>query len=384
MRKKTKNKIQDVKFAIGLMSGTSVDALDAALISFQDHFQNLQLIDFQSLKFSSQLKKTILKNMSAKSSSVVEICELNMQLSVLAAKIVKRVLEKARMKPQRISVIGYHGQTLHHLPQKQRSQIGSTLQIGDGPVLAHLTGIPVVNNFRTKDMANGGEGAPLVPYAHSVLFGKQKKNVAIQNIGGISNVTYLGQKTKLAFDTGPGNMLIDGLMQELYRKPFDASGRVAKKGRIDNHLANDFLKDSYLKKAPPKSTGRERYGLEYAQKWLKKARDRQLPKKDIIATATNFTAKSIFLNYEKFLPLKKINQMIVCGGGSKNQTLLSHLKDLFDFPIVTSQEYGFDPQTIEAISFAILGYQALQQRVNQFAKLTGGKSDLSLGQISYP
>lgn len=367
--------------AIGIMSGTSVDALDAALISFVDHtthLQDIKLLDFISLPYQSQIRTLLLKNMVAKTSSVVDICDLNILLSRYSSQLVKKLLHRQKLSASQVSVIGYHGQTIQHRPQAH-----TTLQIGDGPTLSFLTGIPVVNNFRTKDMAAGGQGAPLVPFAHQLLFGHLGEKMAIHNLGGISNLTYLSAQKKFAFDTGPANMVIDALVQKWFHKAYDKNGSLARRGQVHVGLLQHFLKDRFLVKKPPKSTGREAYGLTYVADWLKQAQKKKVSPVDLIATATQFTAESIAIAYQRFVLPQGLDQIIFCGGGAKNSHLLMLLKKLLPVPVKLTSDFGLDPQSVEAVSFALLGYFAILGKPNQIATLTGGHLDLSLGQISF-
>lgn len=373
--------------SIGIMSGTSLDALDAALVSFTPGLKDMRLKAFVSVPFSTALKKLILKNSYQYTSSITEICDLNIYHALLAADAVKKLLKKAHVAAGRVSVIGYHGQTIQHRPNEHRfidRKITSTLQLGDGATLAALTQIPVVNNFRTKDMAYGGSGAPLVPFAHRVLFSSKKARIAVHNLGGISNLTYISARRVLGFDTGPGNMLIDGLMGHLFNRPYDKDGLVAKKGKVWQEAASKFLAHAYFERQPPKSTGREEFGGPFIRQWLNYAKVNRMKKEDLIATATYFTAKTIADAYKKFVIPHGLDEVIFCGGGAKNKHLLRLITDKLPVPVTTTAKYGYDVQTIEAAAFAILGYLGFTRKPNHIAELTGAKSASSLGQICWP
>jgi anhydro-N-acetylmuramic acid kinase len=312
---------------------------------------------------------------------------LNIYHALLAADAVKKLLKKAPVTAGRVSVIGYHGQTIQHRPNEHHfidRKITSTLQLGDGATLAALTQIPVVNNFRTKDMAYGGSGAPLVPFAHRVLFLGKKTRIAVHNLGGISNLTYISSQRVLGFDTGPGNMLIDGLMGHLFNRPYDKDGLVAKKGKVWKEAVSKFLAHAYFERQPPKSTGREEFGGPFIRQWLSYAKVNRMKKEDLIATATYFTAKTIVDAYKKFIIPHGLDEVIFCGGGAKNQYLLKLIAEKLPVPMTTTAKYGYDVQTIEAAAFAILGYLGLTRKPNHIAELTGAKSASSLGQISWP
>lgn len=378
-------------FSIGLMSGTSLDGMDAVLLQHSADLTHITFVNSSSQKFSVALQNILQKNCHPQTSSVAEISDLHFYLAELAAKLVKKLLYKTKKRAEQIQVIGFHGQTLHHLPTPHRflnhTQQRSTFQIGDGPYLSALTGIPVVNNFRTKDFASGGCGAPLVPFAHHVLFSPQNKKMAVHNLGGISNVSYFNKTKKIAFDTGPCNMLLDGLTKKLFSLPFDKFGRMAQKGERHTAVVEHFLQHPFFKKKPPKSTGREDFGDTFVQNWLKLMKQKKMTPHNLLATATEFVASTIFLSYQKNILSHGLDEIIFCGGGANNHFLLKRLEFYFlkhQVKISTSQAFGFAVQDVEAASFAVLAFLALHQKINQYAELTGSKISRSLGQISYP
>lgn len=376
---------QNKTLAIGIMSGTSLDAIDAVLVELLPNLKAANVLAFHSRKFHPDLRKLILKNNYPGTSSIVEICDLNIYLSHVAAKLVKGLLKKAKVLPSKVTCIGYHGQTVQHLPEPHAvldQKIRSTLQIGDGPTLAALTGIPVVNNFRTKDMANGGGGAPLVPLVHKILFAKDKRKIAVHNLGGISNLTYLSPKKIMGFDTGPANMLIDGLMGHLFNQSFDRGGQMAAKGKIHQPLATKFLFNEYFLKAPPKSTGREAFGGPFIRQWLNSGRG--LKPEDLVATATYFTALTIIDAYKRFILPHGLDEITFCGGGAHNPVLIKTIQAALAIPCTTTAKYGIDPQAIECVVFALLGTLGFKRRINQIAELTGAVKASSLGQVSWP
>lgn len=369
-----------MKFAIGIMTGTSVDALDVSLIELTPSFKTVRLDAFLSEPFDKEFRDKILRNSNPETSSVEEICDLNVELARFAAKAVHTLLKDVNIKREDISCIGFHGQNLWHNPENF-----ATYQIGDGPTLAALTEIPVVNNFRTKDMARGGQGAPLVPYAHQILFQDQShEKISVHNLGGISNLTYLSFKQKLAFDTGPANCLLDLISDKVFGQTYDRDGSLARSGTVNEELLKKFTKDSYFAKLPPKSTGRETYGEAYFKKWQRAVKSLEVSDEDFMATALELTVQSIKMAYEKFVLPHGLDKVILCGGGAENSFLVERLSAALPVPVETSEIYGYSPQTIESICFAILGYLGLEQKVNQIAGLTGSSKDSSLGQISYP
>jgi anhydro-N-acetylmuramic acid kinase len=265
--------------------------------------------------------------------------------------------------------------------------VRSTLQIGEPSVIAHRTGITTVADFRPKDMAANGQGAPLVPFADYVLFRDKKRKRAIQNIGGIANVTYLPagcqRRDIIAFDTGPGNMIIDGtiLLATKGRKKLDRGGKIAGRGTVDKGLLNNMLRHPFFSKRPPKSTGREMFGKEYCACLYRRAIKKGLSAEDVVATATAFTAASICLSYRRFLPAMP-DELILCGGGARNNTLIKMLQqELGEVKIFLSDELGISCDAKEAISFAILAYATIKGIVNNVPSATGADKSLILGKI---
>lgn len=356
----------------GLMSGTSADGVDAAIIDIKD--TRVRVLAFDTFKFLPETRKKILELGEQKSCTAGDISDLNFELGNIFADAVIRLCKENKIKLKTIDLIGSHGQTIFHRPAK------STFQIGEASVIAYKTGKPVVADFRPKDIAAGGQGAPLVPFADYFLF-KSKKNRAVQNIGGIANVTFLpssGRKDKvIAFDTGPGNMIIDRLVYLLTKgkQNFDKDGKIAGNGKINQKILKQMLGNSYFKIKPPKSTGRELFGKEYTDRFFKK-----LPNEDIITTATAFTAITIADAYRKFLPALP-DEVILCGGGARNKTLVSMLKENIKSKILDTGDFGIDIDAKEAVSFAILAYATIKGITNNIPSATGAKEPVILGKI---
>lgn len=372
----------------GLLSGTSIDGIDAVLVKVTDSGvkTKLKIIDFFTVKIPSHIKFSILKNSDSKTAKLDEICRLNVIIGNLFAETVKKL--QLRNKNVRIDLIGSHGQTIHHLPLKNNflsQNVKSTLQIGDPSVIANLTGITTVGDFRIADCAVGGDGAPLVPFLDYILFRSSKYNRALINIGGISNITVLPKSTKkneiIAFDIGPGNMLIDSLMQKLYGKPYDRNGKVAQKGILNEKLFSFLLTDKYYRTKPPKSTGREHYGIEFINNIMKIARN--IPKQDIIRTASEFTAYSIWFNYLKFIkPKVIIDELILSGGGANNPALMKYLKDrMKGVRIKKINSFGINADSKEAVLFALLANECISGNTANMKLVTGSKKDVILGKI---
>jgi len=377
-----------IRHAVGLLSGTSVDGVDAVLVKIVGSGINtkLKIIDFTTLNIPKQLKNEVLKNSHAKTANIEEICRLNVILGKLFSEAVKHL--QKRNKGVKIVFIGSHGQTIHHLPKKllyAGYSIKSSLQIGDPSVIANLTGITTVGDFRIADCAVEGDGAPLVPYLDYILFRSKKLSRGLLNIGGISNLTVLPRSCKkndvIAFDTGPGNMVIDGLMMLLYKKPYDKNGKTAGKGKINGKLFEFLLQDNYYKLRPPKSTGREHYGNNFTGIILKKFK--KLPGTDIIRTVTEYTAYTIWYNYLKYISRKiKIDEMIISGGGANNPVIVNSLRKYFKgVNLKKIDAYGIDQDSKEAVLFAVLANECLAGNPANMKSVTGSRKDVILGKI---
>ncbi len=366
---------------LGLMSGTSLDGLDLCLCQISGlKPDQIKQVGFSTLPMPAELQAKIRKNLEPDTSAVDSLCELNMQVADWFAQSIERFLKLHYLSFADLDLIGSHGQTLYHLPPGQ-SQQASTLQIGDGGWLAQRTGITTVTNFRPADMAVGGQGAPLVPYLDSVWFQSESKQRAVQNIGGMANVSWLPIDGKmLAFDNGPGNALIDGFAQAFLHSSYDRGGRVAQSGQINQNLLQDWLSHPYFDQPPPRTTGREIFG----QAWL----DREIPKAqsldvaDAMATITAFSARSIAESYQRWLPTLP-DEVIVSGGGVHNQALMQGLADALPGSRITnSGDFNLDPDAKEAILFALLAYTSLLGIPNNLPKMTGAIQSVVMGQIA--
>jgi anhydro-N-acetylmuramic acid kinase len=292
-----------------------------------------------------------------------------------------------------IDLIGSHGQTIHHVPEKVNSferQISSTLQIGDPSVLAKLTGITTVGNFRTADMALNGQGAPLVPYFDYLLFHSNELNRGLLNIGGISNITLLKkgctQEDVLAFDTGPGNMMIDSLMQKFFDRPYDKNGRITASGSVNEELLNALIvNDQFIEKNPPKSTGREYYGESFYLNLLEEFKN--VDKEDWIATVTEFTAYAVYRSYEKFIREEaELDELLISGGGANNKELTKKIHKRFGSKVDVKviDEIGISGDAKEAICFAVLANETISGNTANIPRTTGADKATILGQICLP
>ncbi len=386
---------QNKKIAIGLMSGTSLDGVDVALLEIEGNSINtkLNLLGFLEYPFPEGVKIEILKNSAKQTSNVESISQLNFLIPNIYFDAIKTLCNDLNFPIGNIDLIGTHGQTIQHLPKKKNYfgyDISSTLQIGDPAVLAKLSGIVTVGDFRTGDVALGGEGAPLIPYFDYIIFHSKEKNRALLNIGGISNFTILNKEMSLenvlAFDTGPGNMLIDTLTKKLFNKNFDKDGKLARAGKLSKELFEALKQqDDFIEKSPPKSTGREYYGEQFLEPLLKKFTN--LPKNDWLHTVTKFTAYAVYRNYEKFVKEEtEIDELIISGGGAKNIFLYECLHNEFgkDVEIKVIDDIGISSDAKEAICFAVLANETVAGIPTNIPRTTGAKRATVLGKICLP
>lgn len=376
-------------YVIGLMSGTSADGVDAVLmeISGAPPALDWRLVSHVNVPHPNQLKDEIFACFRPETGTVDRLSTLNFVLGRVFGEAALHCIAAAGMQPAQIDLIGSHGQTLWHDPS---GHVPSTLQLGEPAVIAEMTGIPIVSNFRTRDVAAGGQGAPLVAYVDQLLFSHPDKNRAIQNIGGIANVTYLPAhtavaQTVLAFDTGPGNMLMDDAVRRATggALAYDVGGAMAAQGQLDEELLAQLLDEPYLAQKPPKTTGRELFGAQFGAQLWELAQQRKLSNHDIIATATAMTAFSIRDAYRQFLPHYP-DEVIVSGGGARNTSLMALLQRLLHpAQVLTSDDFGLQVEAKEAVAFAILAYESWHQRPGNFPSATGAKRGVVLGSITY-
>ncbi len=381
------------RLVIGLMSGTCTDGIDAALVEIEGSYTNTKanLKEFITIPYNDDFRTHLLKIAKGDFGGSSEICKMNFLLGKLSAIACEELCKKANVSFEEIDLIGSHGHTVFHQPQEEiyfDYPIISTLQIGEASVISEHIGCPVVSDFRVRDIAAGGLGAPLVPYTEYLLYSKVGKNIALQNIGGISNITYLPSDCDinkiLAFDTGVGNMVIDALVS-LYsnnKMHYDKGGEIAKNANVNTKLLDILLDDEYIYKAPPKTTGREYYGEDYVKKLVNTANSEKISIEDTIATATMFTAKSIAININKFLPAMP-EKLIIGGGGSMNKTLLTFIKELLpNCKVMTNEDMGLDSNAKEAVAFAVLANETIFNRYNNIPTATGARHSVVMGKIT--
>jgi len=386
MKKKT-------KIAIGLMSGTSVDGIDAALVKIREGKKGIkpELLAFDCLRYSRSIKNCIFRCSKQEGVTAKDISQLNSLMGELLAQAACHIARKAHIKLEDIDLIGSHGHTICHIPDKEKIsgvEISSTFQVGEPLIIAERTGIVTVSDFRPRDIAVGGQGAPLSAYADYLLLSSQKEGRIALNIGGIANLTILPAKASaeevMAFDTGPGNMLIDGLVRRVSgeQDSFDRDGAIASQGEVVKEILAKLIEHPFLKKSPPKSTGREDFGDEYLH-WIIEF-SKGTDWKDLICTVTAFTAATIGLACRKFVfPLGNFAKMIVSGGGVHNKRLMEMLKEeLPQLQIVSSDDFQIPVDAKEAITFAILANETIMQRPGNLPSATGANKRVILGKIT--
>ena len=373
---------------VGLMSGTSADGVDAAVVEISS--RNVRLLAFETFAYPAVLRWRILGLCRPESARLDDICHYNFVLGEVFVDAVLKLCSKSGISLSSIDLIGSHGQTIYHQPGGKRygrKLIRSTLQIGEPSVIAQRTGVTTVADFRPRDMAAGGQGAPLVPYADYVLFKHRRLTRAIQNIGGIANVTFLPggctQDDIIAFDTGPGNMVIDGIIRLITggRKRYDAGGKMAARGTVDKRLLDELLRHPFFRRRPPKSTGREEFGSDFAERIYRRASKKGLADADIVATVTALTAKSIAQAYLRFGAAMP-DELILCGGGSHNCTLVEMLHaELPEVKMLSTDDFGISVDAKEAVSFAILAWATIKGMTNNVPAATGAERPVILGKI---
>lgn len=376
---------------VGLMSGTSADGIDAALIEVTQTPKpfGVRLVNHVHTPFSRALQGTI--HRISREGRVDEICELNFELGRRFGAVANRLLKVAMIPSSAVRAIGSHGQTIHHLPKGRR---GSTLQIGEAAVIAEMTGIRVVSNFRVADMAAGGQGAPLVPFADWILFRHPKEHRIIQNLGGIANLTFLpaggGLESVTAFDTGPANMVIDGLVRRFTsnRSAFDRNGRIGRTGTISVELLFQLKRHPFFRKAPPKTTGREMFGDEFTERLIAMGTSLGLAPSDMVATATALSAWSIAEAYRRFVfpsvASNSVFRVVLGGGGAKN----SFLRELLAMElgglaqVGTHEAHGINSNAKEAMAFAALAHAHLNLIPGNLPQVTGARHSMVLGKLT--
>lgn len=376
----------------GVMSGTSADGVDVALVrilggGFKLRFQ---LLGHSHISYPPSVRRAVLATMNSQRAAVSDLSRLNFLLGSLYADAICKAQRSIGVK--KIDLAGCHGQTIYHQGEASAflgKKIACTWQLGEAAIIVAQLRVPVVSDFRPADLAAGGKGAPLVPFLDYVAFRSLRAGRIVQNIGGIANLTAIPAGAKpeqvTAFDTGPGNMVVDQLMQTLFGRPYDRNGEVAREGNILQPLLEELLSNHYFKRQPPKTAGREEFGWDYVKAFLK--RRGRASKADLVATATALTAQSIARAVKSFiLPGSKYRDFIVSGGGSKNSSLMKMLSQetaRLGLILRPSDDFGIPSQAKEAVAFALLAYQAWRRQPGNIPSATGAERPAVLGKISY-
>jgi anhydro-N-acetylmuramic acid kinase len=388
---------ESAMLVLGLMSGTSADGIDVALARISGTPPNLsaRLENFHAVPYPRAVREEILRIASLRAANSGQISQLNFALGDLFARAALSACRKFGIALRRVGLIGSHGQTIYHQGKPSKltgvDTVASTLQIGEPAVIAALTGITTIADFRTADMAAGGHGAPLVPFVDYALFRHSELGRVALNIGGIANATVIPARSSsdhvVAFDTGPGNMIVDALTRKFTRgrETFDRDARRALRGKSISPLLNKLLSHSYFQMTPPKTAGREQFGESFTDAIIRWGRLHGAKHEDLIRTATLFTPLSIADAFHRFIfPRAKIHELIVSGGGTRNPLIMAQLAASLPGLIVrTSDEFGMPSAAKEAFAFAILAYEAFHRRTNNLPSATGARRPAILGKISY-
>ncbi len=361
-----------MNYCIGLLSGTSVDGIDAAVVAIGKN--KIKLIATQEKKISASLTQKLHNLIRTQQTTLANLSNCDAQLGFEFSQAVNELLKKAHLEAKDIKVIGSHGQTIYHHGQEDEHHRRNTMQIGSAPIIAANTGINVVSNFRQLDMAYGGQGAPLAPIIHQKLFAKKHKNTAVINLGGIANVSFIGKDyaTAVGYDTGPANCLLDEWISIHHQQKYDDKGHWARSGTCNKILLAHMLNDEYFQKPAPKSTGREYFNRRWYAQF--KPEFKKTSAKDVQATLCHLTAQSIAIAIKKH---NNIDEIIICGGGSKNTYLIELIAQYSHLPC----EIAENSDCIEAILFAYLAYLRIKNKKTKLYAITGSRKKVLIGDI---
>jgi len=381
----------------GVMSGTSADGINVALVKIASggrvkHARQprFTLLAHAEYAYPARVRRAVLGAMNARRASVADLARLNFLLGELYADAILTAQKKFRLRAE---LVGCHGQTIYHQGEAKAflgRRIAVTWQTGEGAVLAARTGVPVVSDFRPADMAAGGKGAPLVPFLDYLLYRDRRIGRVVQNIGGIANLSAIAAGASaqevLAFDTGPGNMVIDAVVTKFFEQGYDRGGKIAASGRVLENVVTAVLRIPYFRQKPPKTAGREEFGREFVTRFVRLCG--RVRKQDIVATATALTSRSIADAVRRFvLPRGKFGELVVSGGGAKNSTLMRMLKEELatdGLKLRSTDEFGLPAEAKEATAFALLAHETWHRRPSNVPSATGAKHAAVLGKISYP
>ena len=379
---------------VGLMSGTSVDGIDVAIVTIggEPPALDVQLRYFETVPFSEEVRETIFRLFDTSRTTAADVSQMNFMLGHVFADAVLQAVGNSQIDIKDIMFIASHGQTIYHHPVPQTLcgyEVTSTLQIGEASVIAEKTGIPTISDFRVRDMAAGGQGAPLVPFVDALLFSHPSQGRVAANIGGIANLTVLpageGATGIVAFDTGPGNMIVDGLVQKMTSgaQRYDLDGAIARSGQVQEAYLQGWLELPYFAEQPPKSTGRELFGAQVVDRWWADGERLGLKPEDLVATATEYTVRTFAgAIRELILPRCSIAEVLIGGGGAYNPVMMEGIQRLLpELRIVPQAETGIPSDAKEAVAFAVLGYECYHRRPNNLPSATGAAKAVVLGKI---
>lgn len=363
-------------YAIGLMSGTSLDGVDACLVEINE-LEKFSIVNFITLEYDDIFKSKLMRNLNKETARLDEISSLNFELGHYFKKAIDKVLESTQLDYKDIEFVASHGQTIWHDP---RGVVPSTMQIGEASVISYLTNIKTVSNFRVMDVASGGEGAPLVPFSEYMLYVSDKEDLVLLNIGGVSNFTYLPKCAKssdvIAFDCGPGNIMMDYFTKKYFNQNYDKNGDIATSGKIIPELLEYLKQDEFILGMPPKSTGREKYSASFMEEVIIKYNLEKANKADVVRTIAEVTVFGIVYNLGKFIP--KFDKLIVSGGGAHNSYIMKRLKEELSSDVVKSEI----SDSKEALAFVVLGYQTINCKPSNLISVTHAKEEVILGNIT--
>ncbi len=386
---------RDSRIAVGAMSGTSADGVDVVVVRLEGHGRNIKwkILASRVVPYPLELKKRIL--MCSEGGRVKDVCLLNYVVGISFARAILRTIDESGIRVSEVDFIGSHGQTVYHMPEYIK--IGDiatrcSLQVGSPAVIAEHTGLITVGDFRCRDVAAGGHGAPIIAYVDWALLTSSEVGRLVQNIGGIANVTVLPPNATLsevyAFDTGPGNMVIDEVMRILYGVECDVDGETARRGNVSNSLLRELMNHWFIKAKPPKTAGRREFGRRFAEYAIRKGLKMGISKEDIVATVTALTVESIVYNYDRFVLRShshRYREVIVGGGGTKNRFIMERLRDELrkrGLRLLTHEDLGIDSKFKESLGMAILAHEALSGIPNNVPKATGAKKAVVMGLIA--
>lgn len=367
---------KETRGIIGLMSGTSADGITAAYteITGTGETAEIGLIGYATYDFTESTRERVFKLFKPGYATVQDVCEMNIVLGEAFGDAANQLIRDLSLTT--VDMIGSHGQTIWHQPDQD-----ATLQIGEPAVISAKTGLPVVADFRKADMAAGGEGAPLSPYLDYVLHRDSSKRRVLQNIGGIANLTYLGAGDVVAFDTGPGNMIIDAVVKRYYGETHDVDGAIARKGEVNQALLDELLNHSFYREKPPKTTGREVFGEHYAEQIAQRATELGLTHEDFVATVTQLTVQTIINTYENYLPSYDV--VYVSGGGARNPVIVEGLRAGLDVPVLDYSELGFSSEAKESVLMALLANEYVMGTPSNLPSATGADKKVVLGYATW-